>query len=205
VPPEVDPPAFGNSRYKVTFEQRQPRPDYGMAYRFWLQDAVDDVPEYIVKWELFEALAAEHGLQLVYTSTFGDLFFTAKEDPEFQTLMKRMRVVDEMGQSQLDEEMWDAASQFARPPVRLKLTDSRRLIRLLCIHKGVRGDDRGICCAMHSTRPTRHFTTDSVRKSTAKGREGKAMARGTQVIGSIMQREGGAMGFAFVNRSNVVL
>jgi mRNA (guanine-N7-)-methyltransferase len=28
---------------------------YGHAYRFFLEDAVEDVPEYIVNWENFEA------------------------------------------------------------------------------------------------------------------------------------------------------
>ena len=30
---------------------------YGHAYRFYLEDAVDDVSEYIVNWENFEAYA----------------------------------------------------------------------------------------------------------------------------------------------------
>jgi mRNA (guanine-N7-)-methyltransferase len=113
IPEDVDPPVFGNSKYHITFEDRHHRPDYGWAYRFYLEDAVDDVPEYVVKWDLFESLAGEYGLKLVYNSTFGDLFFSHKEDPQFKSLMQRMRVVNEFGDSDLDEETWDAASRFS--------------------------------------------------------------------------------------------
>ena len=44
---------FGNSCYYIQFEERSHTAIYGHAYRFYLQDAVDDVPEYIVHWDNF--------------------------------------------------------------------------------------------------------------------------------------------------------
>jgi mRNA (guanine-N7-)-methyltransferase len=45
--------SFGNSVYSIKFESREPRPLYGHRYSFFLQDAVEDVPEYLVHWEHF--------------------------------------------------------------------------------------------------------------------------------------------------------
>lgn len=45
---------FGNSIYHVTFEQKAKRKMFGDKYNFFLADAVDDVPEYVVDWGQFE-------------------------------------------------------------------------------------------------------------------------------------------------------
>ena len=45
--------SFGNSVYKIRFEDRENRPMFGHRYWFYLQDAVDDVPEYVVHWDTF--------------------------------------------------------------------------------------------------------------------------------------------------------
>ena len=45
--------SFGNSVYTIRFESRTERPLFGHRYWFFLKDAVDDVPEYIVHWENF--------------------------------------------------------------------------------------------------------------------------------------------------------
>ena len=46
---------FGNSCYYVQFSERRHKGMYGHAYRFYLTDAVEEVPEYIVNWDNFEA------------------------------------------------------------------------------------------------------------------------------------------------------
>lgn len=53
IPPDAEEKAFGNSVYKITFEDRPDRPVFGHKYWFYLQDAVENVPEYIVRWENF--------------------------------------------------------------------------------------------------------------------------------------------------------
>jgi mRNA (guanine-N7-)-methyltransferase len=45
--------SFGNSVYRIRFEDRQSRPLFGHRYHFFLRDAVEDVPEYIVDWDNF--------------------------------------------------------------------------------------------------------------------------------------------------------
>lgn len=50
--PDAEELSFGNSVYKITFENRE-RPTYGHKYWFFLQDAVENVPEYVVRWDNF--------------------------------------------------------------------------------------------------------------------------------------------------------
>ncbi|WFD33308.1 mRNA (guanine-N(7))-methyltransferase [Malassezia cuniculi] len=51
--PDPEALSFGNSKYRVTFNQRHPPNDlgFGHQYSFWLEDAVDDVPEYVIPWD----------------------------------------------------------------------------------------------------------------------------------------------------------
>ncbi len=53
LPPSAEDLTFGNSVYKIRFEDRKRRPVFGHKYWFFLQDAVEDVPEYIVHWDHF--------------------------------------------------------------------------------------------------------------------------------------------------------
>ncbi|KAL4399806.1 mRNA cap guanine-N7 methyltransferase [Malassezia pachydermatis] len=54
--PEVTDLSFGNENYRIEFEERHESGEkpFGNKYRFWLEDAVDDVPEYVVDWATFE-------------------------------------------------------------------------------------------------------------------------------------------------------
>lgn len=70
---------FGNSLYSVTFDKEPPadgvfRPPFGNRYSYWLKDAVDDVPEYVVPFETLRALCEEYGLALKYKKNFIDIF-----------------------------------------------------------------------------------------------------------------------------------
>ena len=53
LPPNSRDLSFGNAVYKIRFEERHHRPIFGHRYWFYLKDAVDDVPEYIVHWDHF--------------------------------------------------------------------------------------------------------------------------------------------------------
>lgn len=53
IPPEAEELKFGNSVYQIRFEKREHDSYFGHKYWFYLQDAVDDVPEYIVYWDNF--------------------------------------------------------------------------------------------------------------------------------------------------------
>ncbi|CCK72920.1 mRNA (guanine-N7)-methyltransferase KNAG_0M00670 [Huiozyma naganishii CBS 8797] len=80
-PPEVETPSWGNSIYKVTFANNEyaknakefPSP-YGQMYTYWLEDAIDNVPEYVVPFETLRSLADEYGLELVLQMPFNKFF-----------------------------------------------------------------------------------------------------------------------------------
>ncbi|QLQ79559.1 hypothetical protein HG537_0C02060 [Torulaspora globosa] len=78
---DVEKPSWGNSIYKVTFENNEyakndgefPSP-FGQMYTYWLEDAIDNVPEYVVPFETLRSLADEYGLQLELQMPFNKFF-----------------------------------------------------------------------------------------------------------------------------------
>ena len=132
IPADASDLSFGNSVYSIKFESREPRPLYGHRYSFFLQDAVEDVPEYVVRWELFvqcvytfpptnistahshvSRLAAEYGLHPFYKKEFHEVFEEFQEHPEFKPLLQRMNVIDANGETEMDEDQWEAASTLS--------------------------------------------------------------------------------------------
>ena len=63
IPADAPELSFGNSVYSIKFESREPRPLYGHRYSFFLQDAVEDVPEYVVRWDNFVQFVHIHSIQ----------------------------------------------------------------------------------------------------------------------------------------------
>jgi len=53
LPPDVSDLKIGNAIYSIRFEDREKRPLFGHRYWFFLKDAVENVPEYIVRWDNF--------------------------------------------------------------------------------------------------------------------------------------------------------
>ncbi|CCD25518.1 mRNA (guanine-N7)-methyltransferase NDAI_0F02000 [Naumovozyma dairenensis CBS 421] len=78
---DVEKPSWGNSIYKVTFENNEyqkndnefPSP-YGQMYTYWLEDAIDNVPEYVVPFETLRSLADEYGMELELQMPFNKFF-----------------------------------------------------------------------------------------------------------------------------------
>jgi mRNA (guanine-N7-)-methyltransferase len=54
IPEDSDHLEIGNPYFKIIFEERHHEGVYGHAYRFSLEDAVEDCIEWIVYWEEFE-------------------------------------------------------------------------------------------------------------------------------------------------------
>lgn len=104
--------SFGNSVYNIRFEDRNSRSVYGHRYHFWLKDAIDNVPEYIVHWDSFVSLAAEYSLYPIYKEEFHHIFTQHQDNEEFKSLLLRMKVVDANGESAMDEEQWEAANIY---------------------------------------------------------------------------------------------
>jgi len=53
IPGDAPSLSFGNPVYSIKFESRESSPTFGHRYSFFLQDAVEDVPEYVVRWDHF--------------------------------------------------------------------------------------------------------------------------------------------------------
>lgn len=75
----TDDKTFGNSLYHVKFENDPPedgvfRSPFGNKYDYFLKDAVDDVPEYVVPFEYLRLLCEDFGLILKYKKNFIDIF-----------------------------------------------------------------------------------------------------------------------------------
>ncbi|KAF9476055.1 hypothetical protein BDN70DRAFT_907820 [Pholiota conissans] len=111
IPPDAEELSFGNSVCKINFENHE-RPLFGHKYWFFLQDAMENIPEYVVQWETFERMAADHGLDLLYKKEFHQVFEEHQDNPEFKSLLVRMKVVDEDGASAMDEDQWEAANIY---------------------------------------------------------------------------------------------
>lgn len=112
IPPNSTDVSFGNSVYKIRFNSRHERSLFGDKYWFFLKDAVENVPEYVVVWDNFVELAQEYDLNLIYREEFHDVFNNHNNHPEFGPLMVQMRVMDSNRESAMDEDQWEAANLY---------------------------------------------------------------------------------------------
>jgi len=115
--------SFGNRHFRVVFEHPLDSRigAFGVPYRFQLQDAIDDCPEYLVHFGVWKrlvimvlfgivlgsSLAAEYGLQLLHKTPFHEFFQTEIQCVEQQQLLRRMKVLDEKGR--FSKEEWEVA------------------------------------------------------------------------------------------------
>lgn len=94
--------SFGNDIYRVTFEQRDLAPPrFGAKYKFFLEDAVGDVPEYLVHTETLMQIAKMYDMDFIMSDTLWNFYQANKE--QHADLLRRMRVHDNHGQLQLSE------------------------------------------------------------------------------------------------------
>ncbi|GAA5911100.1 mRNA (guanine-N7)-methyltransferase [Sporobolomyces salmoneus] len=115
VPEDSEQLAYGNTVYGIKFDTRTPpNPDswFGHRYTFFLQDAVEEVPEYMVPWDKFVELAAEYSLKPIFNAPFSDIFADESDDPLFAQLLTRMKVVDADGNAEMDEDQLEAAMLY---------------------------------------------------------------------------------------------
>ena len=93
---------WGNSIYRVRFPGKTPedgvfRPAFGWKYNFFLDEAVEEVPEYVVPWEAFRALAEDYNLELQFHKPFLEIWDSEKDDREMGPLSERMGVRERGG------------------------------------------------------------------------------------------------------------
>ena len=109
---------WGNSIYRVKFPSKTPpdgtfRPPFGWKYFYFLEEAVEEVPEYVVPWEAFRALAEDYNLELQYRKPFREVWDEQKDDPELGPLSEKMGVRDRRtGELLTREEELDAADFY---------------------------------------------------------------------------------------------
>lgn len=61
---------------------------------------------------LTASLAAEYGLEVVYRKTFNDVLQEEQGSRDFGPLLGKMGVINEHGESAMDSDQWEAASEF---------------------------------------------------------------------------------------------
>ena len=96
------PPEWGNELYRLRFPGKVPRdgvfrPPFGWKYNYFLEEAVEEVPEYIVPWEAFRAIAEDYNLEMQYRKPLPEIWREEKDDPVLGPLSVRMRVTDRVG------------------------------------------------------------------------------------------------------------
>jgi len=57
------------------------------------------------------SLAAEYGLELIYRKTFNDVLQEEQSSRDFGPLLGKMGVINEHGESSMDSDQWEAASE----------------------------------------------------------------------------------------------
>ncbi|KAI9777036.1 MAG: mRNA cap guanine-N7 methyltransferase [Peltula sp. TS41687] len=111
---------WGNSIYRVRFPGKTPedgifRPPYGWKYSYFMREAVEGVPEYVVPWEAFRALTEEYNLELQYRRPFADVWKEEKDDPILGRLSERMGVRErDRGPLLVSEEEMEAANTLMK-------------------------------------------------------------------------------------------
>jgi mRNA (guanine-N7-)-methyltransferase len=102
--------SFGNSVYSIKFDQKEHFPAFGCKYRFFLEDAVDSVPEYLVHFPTFQSLAAEYGLELRMQARFHDFYQQNIQNNENIQLLYKMNCLNAEGTISPDE--WEASGLY---------------------------------------------------------------------------------------------
>ncbi|KAK6838598.1 mRNA capping enzyme [Aspergillus parasiticus SU-1] len=109
---------WGNSIYRVRFSGDTPedgifRPPFGWKYSYFMEEAVEEIPEYVVPWEAFRALTEDYNLELQYRKPFLEVWEDEKDDQELGPLSERMGVRDRnTGALLMTEEEKEAASFY---------------------------------------------------------------------------------------------
>ena len=108
---------FGSDLYTVSFSkdgaERQwalGHSPYGVRYRFFLTESVDNVDEYLVPWQLLSCLAAAAGLVPLCADNFHSFYARTIGSPVHAQLARTMRVMNCEGG--LTPAEWEAAGIY---------------------------------------------------------------------------------------------
>ncbi|KAL4955306.1 mRNA capping enzyme-domain-containing protein [Aspergillus filifer] len=145
---------WGNSIYRVRFPGATPedgvfRPPFGWKYSYFMEEAVEEIPEYVVPWEAFRALTEEYNLELQYRKPFLDVWRDEKDNSELGPLSERMGVRDRAtGELLMTDEEKEAATTPRRagtpplpsyePPIAPLTEPGRTALQALLRSQGLR-------------------------------------------------------------------
>lgn len=59
-----------------------------------------------------DSLAHEYGLELAFHADFQEIFQREQDVPQYADLLRRMKVVDQNGETDMTGDQWEAASEF---------------------------------------------------------------------------------------------
>ena len=100
-----------NDQYNIEFSNNSKEPDaFGQEYTFWLSDAIDSCPEYLVPKDHFIGLCRERGLVLKECLGFKQVYLNW--GPEHHELLKVMGVVDEANRLQMTKQEMSIAELY---------------------------------------------------------------------------------------------
>ena len=109
---------WGNDIYRVRFPGATPadgvfRPPYGWKYNYFLHEAVEEVPEYVVPWEAFRAIAEDYNLEMQYHKRFDEIWQLEKDDAVLGPLSEQMGVRERgAGPLRVSKEEMEAAGFY---------------------------------------------------------------------------------------------
>eukprot|EP01132_Coremiostelium_polycephalum_P004249 gene4249-5318_t len=104
---EVNSNKFGNSVFSIEFTEKEPKfTAFGCSYKFFLEDAIDSLEEYLVHMDIFELLAKDYGFKLIKSQGFHDFVNEKTKAPENIGLFRKMNCFNEYGTVPVDE--WNA-------------------------------------------------------------------------------------------------
>lgn len=104
--------------YRIVFDepvdmQCRSRNPFGMRYTFYLVDAIDGCPEYLIPMPVFRAMCEEAGLGFVQELSFPRFYEHYSQMGEYENLLRRMGVIDPLdGQIVLNDDERAVASLY---------------------------------------------------------------------------------------------
>eukprot|EP01091_Cochliopodium_minus_P002110 TRINITY_DN12001_c0_g1_i1.p1 TRINITY_DN12001_c0_g1~~TRINITY_DN12001_c0_g1_i1.p1 ORF type:complete len:334 (-),score=70.77 TRINITY_DN12001_c0_g1_i1:23-997(-) len=102
--------SFGNSVYDINFPSTEIK-KFGMKYFFKLEEAVEDLPEYIVYFPFLVELAKEYGLEIVEVTPFHEFYNELTQVTSYEELMLKMRVVTKQ-YPEIPKDQWEVTSLY---------------------------------------------------------------------------------------------
>ena len=107
---------FGNSVTRVDFEGDTKYFDkangpFGIKYNFFLADAIDDCPEYLIHFPTLYKMCAKAGLKLVEKRNFHKFFYRHVENPKLRELAGHMKVLT-ANDAGMTKDEWEACFYY---------------------------------------------------------------------------------------------